>query len=348
MKEKVLQFLQEEIEIGSIPGAVIHVSYQDAAILHEVIGNRAVFPEKSQMKLDTIFDLASLTKVVATLPAILKLLDHGFFRLDDRVSYFLPEFGKNGKEEIRIRDLLTHTAGLPAFHNYYLESLSTEQILERIYDDELVAPIGSKVIYSDLGLITLYKLIESVTNQSLPDYLQKEIFEPLGMNETGFNPTFPKHRYAATEFCQTLNDYKIGIVHDENTESMGGISGHAGLFSTVSDLAKYTSMIENNGIFRGKRILSESALELSRKNYTPFDSEARGLGWILKSQAFSSCGDYFSDASYGHTGFTGTSIWFDPEIKLHVILLTNRVHYGRKDGILRLRPRLHNIIRANI
>ncbi|GAA0336861.1 serine hydrolase domain-containing protein [Bacillus carboniphilus] len=348
MKKEVLSFLQREVQNNHIPGAVLHVSFQGEVLLQEAVGNKVVSPEKSPMGLDTIFDLASLTKVVATLPAVLKLLDHGLVRLDDRVSYFLPEFGKAGKEEIRIRHLLTHTGGLPAFHNFYLESLTTEQIMDRIYEQELIYPIGSKVIYSDLGLITLYKLIEAVTEQAFPEFLKKEIYEPLKMLETGFNPTYPRERFAATEYCEHLNGYKQGIVHDENTESMGGISGHAGLFSTVTDLANFTSMIENDGVFNGKQILSSSALELSRKNFTAFDSEYRGLGWILNSPCLSSCGDYFSDTSYGHTGFTGTSIWFDPKVKLHVILLTNRVHFGRKDHILRLRPRLHNLIRANL
>ncbi|MET3698299.1 serine hydrolase domain-containing protein [Bacillus oleivorans] len=348
MKDKVLAFLQKEIELEAIPGAVIHVSYQDQVILQEAIGHRVVFPEKQPLEIDTVFDLASLTKVVASLPVTLKLLETGQIRLDDRVAYFLHDFGKNGKDSITIRHLLTHTSGLPAHKEYFLESLTTEQIVDRINKQELVAPIGERVIYSDLGIITLYQVIEKITGDRFEQYVKKQIFEPLQMTETGFNPAFNENRYAATEYSEKLKDYKKGIVHDDNTESMGGISGHAGLFSTVNDLANFAAMIESNGVFQGKRIISEEAVELSRKNFTPFDSEFRGLGWILKSPTYSSCGDFFSNRSYGHTGFTGTSIWFDPEIKLHVILLTNRVHYGRKDPILRLRPRLHNIIRTSI
>lgn len=348
MQTKVRSFLQKEIDQEHIPGAVIHISYQNKVILQEAIGNRVCFPTKALMMLDTVFDLASLTKVVATLPTLLKLLENGLIRLDDPVASFVPEFGRHGKETITVRHLLTHTSGLPAHKQYYLESLNTEQILARIYDQELEAPIGSKVIYSDLGLITLYKVIETVTGERFTDFVKREIFDPLDMQETSFNPAFDRSRYAATEFSEKLQEYKQGIVHDENTESMGGISGHAGLFSTVKDLAKYASMIENDGVYQGKRILSEAALQLARKNFTVFDQEHRGLGWILKSLTRSSCGDFFSDSSYGHTGYTGTSIWFDPEVKLHVILLTNRVHYGRTDAILRLRPRLHNLIRTNL
>lgn len=347
MKQRVLDFLQREIQLNHIPGAVIYVSHQGECVLEEAIGNAVVLPNKEPMAVNTVFDLASLTKLVATLPSILTLVEKGTLHLDDRVSHFLPDFERYGKSSITIKHLLTHTSGLPAHREYFLENLSTEQILKRIYDEQLVAPIGEKVIYSDLGFITLYKLVETVTNESFQDYVKREIFDKLEMTETAFNPTFERSRYAATEYSEKLNDYKHGIVHDDNTESMGGISGHAGLFSTVHDLSKFTRMIENNGMYKEERVLSKASIELSRKNFTAFSHEYRGLGWILKSPTHSSCGDLFSASSYGHTGFTGTSIWFDPEIMLHVILLTNRVHFGRKDHILRLRPRLHNIIRAH-
>lgn len=346
MRNKVLHFLQKEIDLEHIPGAVIQVSHNKKIILQEVIGNRVVYEEKALMKNDTVFDLASLTKIVATLPAVLKLIDDGQIRLDDPIAYFLPEFAHNGKEGIRVRHLLTHTSGLPAHKQFYLEGLTTEQILQQIYAEPPAYPMGSKVIYSDLGLITLYKVIETVTGVKFECFVRDEIFHPLEMFGTEFNPSFKKERYAVTEYSEKLKGYKCGIVHDENTESMGGISGHAGLFSTIHDLENYCTMIESNGVYKGKRILSQAAIELSRKNYSPFDNEYRGLGWILKSPTLSSCGDLFSNKSYGHTGFTGTSIWFDPEIDLHVILLTNRVHFGRKPHILRLRPRLHNIIRS--
>ncbi|WP_462410676.1 serine hydrolase domain-containing protein [Neobacillus sp. Marseille-QA0830] len=347
MKKHVLDFLQAEIDQEHIPGAAIHISYQGETLLQEAVGYRAVYPAKEPMRPNTVFDLASLTKLVATLPVVLKLMEEGKWHLDDKVARFLPEFGKHGKSEITLKHLLTHTSGLAAHYEYYRENLSTEQILDRIYQDQLVAGIGEKVIYSDLGFITLYKLIETVTDEPFEEYVKREWFEKLDMHETGFRPRFERERFAATEFSEKLNGYKHGIVHDDNTESMGGISGHAGLFSTIHDLAHYASVIENEGVFNGKRLLSKQSLRIARMNYSSFSPEFRGLGWILKSPANSSCGDLFSGSSYGHTGFTGTSIWFDPEIRLHVILLTNRVHFGRQDPILRLRPRLHNIIRSH-
>lgn len=348
MKQQVLNFLQKEINSEHIPGAVIQVAEKGEIILEEAIGSRAIFPDKLPMETNTVFDLASLTKVVATLPAILILMDAGEIRLDDRVEQFLPEFSEKGKEKITIRHLLTHTSGLKAHYPFYEDKLTAEQILQHIYADEREAPIGHQVIYSDLGLITLYKIVEKVTNEEFSHFVTQQIYDPLGMSDTFYNPTFPAERYAATEYSEKLGEYKRGIVHDENTESMGGISGHAGLFSTIHDLGKFAEMIENDGVYKGKRIISEIGLEKSRENYTPQNSEHRGLGWILKSPTLSSCGDYFSDHSYGHTGFTGTSIWFDPEADLRVTLLTNRVHFGRQSHIIRLRPRLHNLIRSQM
>jgi CubicO group peptidase (beta-lactamase class C family) len=347
MIDKLLDYLQEEIKAEHIPGAVIHVSYKNEVVCQEAVGNRVVNPEKAPMTVDTIFDLASLTKVVATLPAILKLLETGKLSLHDRVVDFLPDFGQNGKENIGIFHLLTHTSGLPAHKPFYLQSLNSDEIIEDICTETLIGPIGKKVVYSDLGFILLYKIIEIITDEPFSEYVKREIFEPLEMHETSFNPSFHSERYAATEFDSKRNCYKVGIVHDDNAESMGGISGHAGLFSTVKDLANFAAMIQNDGTFKGKKILSKKAIDISRRNYTAFDKEYRGLGWIMQSPAYSSCGDFFSHQSYGHTGFTGTSIWFDPSIELYVILLTNRVHFGRKEDILRIRPRIHNIIRSH-
>jgi len=346
MKEEIRSFLQKEIDLKHIPGAVIQVACDGEVLLEEAIGYKAVHPEKEDMTIDTVFDLASLTKVIASLPASLKLLDDGIIRLDDPVQHFLPEFSQNGKEDIMIKHLLSHTSGLTAERPFHAKKLSVSEIMSEIYADKSEAPVGGKVIYSDLGLITLYKVIEVASGVEFSKFLEEEFYKPLEMTETTFNPEFPKERYAATEYVEHLGDYKRGIVHDENCESMGGISGHAGLFSTVGDLGKFAEMIENGGVYKGKRLLSENSLELARQNFTPWDStEYRGLGWQLKGPQFAPCGDYFSDKSYGHTGFTGTSLWFDPEVKLRVILLTNRVHFGREPHIIRLRPRLHNIIR---
>src|SRR5699024_4149343 len=330
MKEKVLTLLEKEIEQKHLPGAVIQVMHKGNIVMKEGIGYREDTQDlKAPMQMDTVFDLASLTKVIATLPAILKLIDDGEVRLDDPVSFFLPDFAQQGKETVTLRHLLTHTSGLPAHRSFYEEKLNLKQILQHINQEQLVTPAGTEVDYSDLGFILLYQVVERVTGQRFEDFLQEHVFSPLGMVETGFKPTFEKERYAATEFSESLRDYKRGIVHDENTESMGGISGHAGLFSTLADLTPVVRMIVNDGEYDGKRYLSASSLALARTNFTPNSVEHRGLGWMRKSPTLASCGDYFSPESYGHTGFTGTSLWFDPTVDLNIILLTNRVHYGR-------------------
>ncbi|MEK3888640.1 serine hydrolase domain-containing protein [Bacillus sp. FSL K6-3431] len=346
METHVRRFLANEIDQGNIPGAAIYISHQSVKLLETSIGYRSLTPTKISLNDNTIFDIASLTKIVSTMIACLQLIDKGEIRLDDKVAYFIPEFQANGKAEITIKHLLTHTSGLPAHRPFYKDTLNMKQITDRICAEKLVSPIGSKVVYSDLGFILLSFLIEKITEKQFSDYVSDEIFNPLSMQETGFNLPFSKDRFAATEYSETLNDFKYGVVHDENAEAMGGISGHAGIFSTIQDLAKFTSMIENDGVFKGKSIISKGALELSKRNFSSFDQEARGLGWQIKSAGALSCGDLFSEHSYGHTGFTGTSIWFDPEIQLHVILLTNRVHAPNKQAILRLRPRLHNLIRS--
>ena len=346
MKEKVIEFLQKEIDQKHIPGAVIQINHKGEIIFEEALGWRMDYEEKQEsMQMDTVFDLASLTKVVATLPSKLKLLDEGEVGLNDKVSHFIPEFSVNNKSEITLLQLLTHTSGLKSHRRFYQESISKEEVFEEIYKETLEYEPGTKVIYSDLGFMLLSEIIEIVTSSKFEKFVTKEIFKPLEMNETAFLPKFSTDRYAATEFDSSLNTYKLGVVHDENANALGGVSGHAGLFSTLSDLNHYVSMQENEGIFKGKRILSENVIQLSKKSLTTSLNERRGLGWQLKTDSETSCGDYFSEKSFGHTGFTGTSIWFDPTVDLSVILLKNRVHYGRESHILRLRPRLHNIIR---
>ena len=344
--KRVIEFLQKEIDQKHIPGAVIQVKHKGQTLFEDALGWRIDYEdEQERMHLDTVFDLASLTKVVATLPAILKLIDRGELSLSDKVAHFIPEFSVNNKSEITIQNLLTHTSGLQSHRRFYAEDLSEDDIYSEIYKEKLHYPIGSKVIYSDFGLILLKKIVEIVTEEKFEDFVQDEIFKPLGMSETTYRPSFQNDRYAGTEFSETLGTYRLGTVHDGNTEALGGVSGHAGLFSTLSDLNKFVTMFEQDGYFDGKRVLSKHATQLSKKNFTTSLNEARGLGWQMKGQSFVSCGDYFSKHSYGHTGFTGTSIWMDPEVDLNVILLTNRVHYGREPHILRLRPRVHNLIR---
>lgn len=345
--DKVLHYIQKEIEMEHIPGAVLYASYEDSEICKEALGYKSVFPERSLMNVDTVFDLASLTKVVATLPSIMMLVDEGHIHLQDAVSYYIPAFAKNHKEDIKIIHLLTHSSGLVADRPFHLKQLSKEEVINAICEESVESRPHEKVVYSDLGMIILFHIIEKVTDQLFEEYVQHKIFEPLEMHETMFKPTFEANRFAATEYCNKRKEYKRGIVHDEKADSIGGVSGHAGVFSTAIDLAKYASMIENDGKYNGKQILSNAAVQLTKRNFTQWLQKNRGLGWELTDlHEYPSCGDLFSPSSYGHTGFTGTSLWFDPEIHLHIILLTNRVHFGRQNHIQRIRPIVHNMIRS--
>lgn len=346
MELEVSQFLQKEIEQQHIPGAVIQVQHKGEIVLESAYGYRSVYPQESRMEVDTIFDLASLTKVVATLPIYLKFIDDGVVRLEDKVTKFFPEFGKHDKENVTLRHLLTHSSGLKAHAPFAEENIvDKKSVISSLMEEKLVYPSGEDVIYSDVGYALLSIIAEEITNQRFDVLTDDLLWRKLHMSETGFNPSFSQERYAVTEFDEKFKEYKCGIVHDENTYTIGGISGHAGLFSTINDLGNFAKMVMSEGTFNGKQILSPHAIQLSRRNFTSYSTLYRGVGWELNGKNAASCGDYFSQESFGHTGFTGTSMWFDPKVDLAVTLLTNRVHFGRQAHMLSLRPRLHNIIR---
>lgn len=346
--EKVLNFLQKEIDAGVTPGAVIRVRHQGRIVLDQALGYNCLEHEKTRMSSRHVFDMASLTKVMVTLPAMLQLFASGELYLHDKVSTFLPAFSVHGKDQVTVKQLLTHSSGLPAHKRYFEEKMTKEEVLASIYEEKLAYKPDTAVVYSDLGFIVLMELIEQLSGQRIDEYAKTHIFRPLAMNDTGYLPQYERGRYAPTEFMAHLNDHKYGIVHDDNTEFMGGISGHAGLFSTMNDLAVFTQMLEANGEYDGRQIIDQNWLELSRRNFTPFSDESRGIGWQLKGEGASPAGDLLSADTYGHTGFTGTSFYIDPENELTVMLLTNRVYFGRHPHMIRLRPRLHNLIVAQL
>ncbi|MCG7344207.1 beta-lactamase family protein [Sporosarcina sp. ACRSL] len=348
MKEAVRTFLQREINQNVTPGAVIRVRYKGKIILDEAVGTNSLDYDKVPVTANHIFDMASLTKVMVTMPAVLQLCEAGEIYLHDKVATFLPLFQQHGKESVTIQQLLTHSSGLPAHRPYFERRLPADEVLKEIEEEKLEYVPDTDVVYSDLGFILLMAIIEKVSGQKIDQYARRHLFEPMGMKDTGYKPAYERQRYAPTEYYEHLQDHKYGIVHDENTEFMGGISGHAGLFSTMEDLSVFTQMIENDGVHEGKKILDLNWLALSRRNLTPFATESRGLGWQLKGSGASPAGDLMSQSTYGHTGFTGTSFYIDPEKELTVMLLTNRVYFGRHLAMIRLRPRLHNLIYTSL
>lgn len=348
-EEQIDQFIQKELEEGTFPGAVLAVVNDKKVLYKKSFGYAQLEPERIKMKEDTIFDLASLTKVMATTIAVMQLIEKGKINLWGHIKHFYPEF-PDEKKEISIFHLLTHTSGFPAIIRLWDQGLNYEEKIKHVLNYPLEVKVGEKVIYSDLNFILLGDLIWRVTEQRLDKYTSQHIFQPLGMAMTAFNPLkslpyMEKSYYAATEKCKWRDRIMIGEVHDENAFSFDGVSGHAGLFSVIDDLVKFLQMLLNDGKHKDVKILSFKSVELMRKDWTSNLGNHRGLGWDLIRNPHSSGGVFFSEAAFGHTGFTGTSLWIDPKLKIGVALLTNRVHPTRENTkIISFRPRLHNLI----
>lgn len=346
--EGAIRLLEAEIAAERLPGAVVVIARNGAVAVHRALGWAAVHPRRRPMTPGTLFDLASLTKVMATLPAVLRLVEMGEIRLDDPLHLFFPEHRGEGREQIRIRHLLTHTAGLPPGSPALREpAASREERIARLAEIRPEAPPGTRIIYSDLGFILLGELVSRVSGRPLERFVREQVHGPLGLAETGYLPRGERAASAAaTEFREELGRFQCGDVHDQTAAALGGVAGHAGLFGTAPEVAAYGQMWLDGG--RG--VLSPAAVAAATQDQTPHidGPEHRGLGWIVAHEraAFLSCGDLFSIGSFGHTGFTGTSLWVDPHRRLVVALLTNRVHFGRTDHIIRLRPRFHNAVAA--
>ncbi len=323
----IQEIVEEAISNGQIPGAVILVGNRDTVLYRRAFGYRSLVPEKKPMTLDTIFDLSSLTKVVATSTAVMQLVEKGKLRLEDRVAEYWPEFKVHGKERITVRELLTHYSGLRPDIDLKPKWSGYEAGLRLIAAEKPVAPPGTRFIYSDINFEILGELVRRVSGQSLDVYCEEHIFRPLGMKDTGFNPSQSEvDRIAPTEYSGG-GRMKRGEVHDPTAFSMGGVAGHAGLFSTADDLSVFAQMLLNSGSLKGVTILSPLMVEKMTSPQTPPDKMVlRGLGWDIDSPFASNRGELFPVGSFGHTGYAGTSIWIDPVSGIYVIILTNRVH----------------------
>ena len=332
--DETKQMLLEAVADSAFPGGVILAAKNGEIFLHKAFGYHTYSKKKPVMR-GNIYDLASITKVVATTSALMKLVDEKKLSLDDKVITYLPEFiGKqkmffDQKSMVTIRHLITHTSGLPPFKKYFLMDGNIQTKIDSIMNTEPEIPLNQKMIYSDIGLIVLGKIIESVSQSSLDEYVDSVVFKPLGMKTTFYNPPIEKiKRIIPTEYSSLYGETIIGYVHDENAKSIGGIAGHAGLFSTASDLSIFSQMLLNGGIYGWKRIFKSQSVTNFTKRANTIESSSRALGWDTPSGQ-SSGGVYLSASSFGHTGFTGTSLWIDPENQIFVILLTNAVHPNR-------------------
>jgi CubicO group peptidase (beta-lactamase class C family) len=343
--KEVLNYLRYEVETGLLPGAVIAVGDSDDLFLKEAIGYSSVYPARKLMTTETIFDIASLTKVVGTLTSIMILVQRGELSLDDSISRFFPVFIGTSKEQISIYHLLTHTSGIPLKMDFTEDHLSREDIFNYIANKDLEFIPGKEVLYSDLGFILLGFLIEEISGETLADFTRNEIFHPLKMFHTQYTPPCTEDmNFASTEYRRYLQRYQVGEVHDRTAGALGGISGHAGLFSTIDDLINFAACYLRGG----DGLLKLQTIQEMIKNHTPYLNNDRGLGWeVYKSGGDSFAGCFQTDC-FGHTGFTGTSLVLNLEQNFFVLLLSNRIHFGRRDDIVYIRRKVHELVHKSL
>jgi CubicO group peptidase (beta-lactamase class C family) len=319
--EAVNRVVERGIAAGGYPGAAVIVGRKGKAVLQQGFGRLSWDESSSEVSpTSTIYDLASLTKVVGTTTAIMVLFDQGRVSLDAPVSRYLPEFSGGEKDLVTIRELLTHRSGLPAGRDIYRLTKDPAEARRLVLSTPLIAHPGAQYEYSDLGADVLGMVVERVSAQPLDEFLADYVFHPLGMYQTGFRPADSLDSRIAPTGSSATGRAERGQVNDENAYALGGVAGHAGLFSTAADLSVFAQMMLDGGVYNGVRIIADSTVQL----FTTRAVGHRALGWDTPSGSFGS-GDYLSEHSFGHTGFTGTSMWIDPDRHMFVILLTNRV-----------------------
>ncbi len=354
------QVIAESIGKRELPGAVVLVARKGRVVWRKAYGSRAVEPAREPMTPDTIFDVASLTKVVATATSIMILVERGKVRLSDPVSNYIPELKGEGRERITIELLLTHRSGYAPDFDLKERWTGYDEAIKRLIKEPLRNPPGARFVYSDIGYIALGEVVRRVSGITLDKFAHQNIFVPLGMRDTGFRPSrVLRKRIAPTEKRRGQMSYLgdsaenagaegeewlRGEVHDPTSYRMNGVAGHAGLFSTADDLALYCQMILGGGQYRGVRILSPlSVAEMTRPRLVTEAGWTRGLGWDINTSFSTNRGDLFPLGSFGHTGFTGTSIWIDPATRMFVVFLSNRVHPDGKGDVASLRGKVASI-----
>ncbi|MEO5819292.1 MAG: serine hydrolase, partial [Vicinamibacteraceae bacterium] len=360
LARRVRAQVDDAIAAKQLPGAVVLVGHGDRVLVREAIGARATLPSAEPMTADTLFDAASLTKVVATTTSVMQLVEDGRLRLNDPVSRYVPGFERYGKRDITVRHLLTHSSGLRPDIDLADPWSGADHALALIVEEVPVARPDERVIYSDINFELLGRIVERVSGLPLDRYAQDHIFTPLGMRDTGFRPAAALvPRIAPTERCPAGEPcvpgatgspgppMLRGVVHDPTARRMGGVAGHAGLFTTADDLGRFCRMLLGQGTLDGTRILSPLTVARMLAPSTPAaEPNVRGLGWDLDSSFSSNRGELFPIGSFGHTGFTGTSVWIDPATSTYVVVLSNRVHPEGKGDATPLRARLATIAAA--
>jgi CubicO group peptidase (beta-lactamase class C family) len=365
---EVEQAFAEAVERNAIPGATIAVRKGEHLAFEGAFGNRALQPEQAPMRLETVFDLSSLTKPLATTTAIMILVRDAKLKLDERVTRFFHNFGVHGKSRVTFRQLLAHCSGLAAWRPYYLQIAEIEKrgrvnfmasrgakefVYDEIHRERLEYPPSSKTLYSDLNFMLLGEVIEQIAGVALNRFCRENIFRPLALRATDFidiaqNRTRRlepvREMFASTSYCSFRKRWLVGEVDDENAYAMGGVAGHAGLFAPVREVDSLAHELLRCYRGRSSFLPQQIVREFWSRDKTVAGS-TWALGWDTPSPQHSSSGRYFSSNAVGHLGFTGTSIWIEPEREIVVSLLTNRVHPHRDNQAIReLRPRIHDLV----
>lgn len=347
---RIPTIVEAAISKGDFPGCVICFGHQNQIAYLKAFGDRQVEPVQQDMTTDTVFDMASITKPVATATSVMILVDRGQVQLSDHIADYFPAFGCRGKEAITVRHLLIHQSGLIPDNALADYRDGPNKAWQNICGLGLVCDVGTQFKYSDVNFIVLAKLVQKISGKDVHQFSQQSIFRPLGMTETGYVPDKPlRDRAAATE--QRNGAWIQGQVHDPRAFRLDGIAGHAGLFSTASDMAVYSSMMLGQGSLSGDvradgqpvKILSESAWQQMTKVHV-VSSGQRGLGWDKQTGYSSNKGNRLSDAAFGHGGFTGTVLWIDPEQDLYFVFLSSRLHPDGKGQVNRLAGQILDIV----
>jgi uncharacterized protein YbbC (DUF1343 family)/CubicO group peptidase (beta-lactamase class C family) len=334
---------KKEIADGKIPGAVVIVGRRGRVVYRRAFGYRSLEPTRELMTVDTIFDLASLTKPIATATAVMRLVQHGQVRLNDPVVQYIPEFDKLGKDQITIRQLLTHYSGLREDLDLDVPWWGYAEAMRRVWEEKPIYPPGWRFLYSDINYLVLGELVLRVSGMPLDKYAEAHIFRPLNMTRTRFNPPASwRTRIAPTEYAEGGRMLR-GVVHDPTARRMGGVAGHAGLFGTADDVAKFAQAILD------QRILTPALIRKMTTPQQPANATVlRGLGWDIDSPFSSTRGELLPVGSFGHTGFTGTSLWIDPLTKTYIVVLANGVHPRAGEPVVSLRGRVANAVAATL
>jgi uncharacterized protein YbbC (DUF1343 family)/CubicO group peptidase (beta-lactamase class C family) len=336
--------MERAVADGNIPGGVVLIGHDGKVIYRKAFGMRSLEPTREPMTVDTIFDLASLTKCIATTTAMMQLIEEGRIRLNDPVASYLKDFEQNGKKDITIRELMTHYSGLAPDLDLTAPWQGRDVAYRMAMEARPANPPGSRFVYSDINFETLGFIVERVTGESLADYTAQHVFAPLGMKDTHFLP--PKEWQPRIAPTQYDDDGKMlrGIVHDPTARRMGGVAGHAGLFSTADDLARFAQ-----ALLGGSSVLSPLAIEKMSTPEQPANAPSvRGLGWDIDSPFATNRGELLPVGSFGHTGFTGTSLWIDPVTNTYIIILTNAVHPRGGKSAVALRTKVATVVAASL